>query len=100
VFPSKAGFFAAFKMPGAGHYRIFGNVPLKPEGPSAEYSEPTLTEFQSMMNERLPIAAKVVDESWVSRYRLHARSVPRYRQGRVFLVGDAAHVHSRPARRA
>ena len=30
----------------------------------------------------------------MTRYRVHSRSVPRYRDGRAFLVGDAAHVHS------
>jgi len=74
AFPNRAGFFAAFAIP--------------------EYSEPTHDEFQAMMDERLPFPAKVVREHWVSRYRLHRRTVPRYRDGRIFLVGDAAHVHS------
>ncbi len=30
----------------------------------------------------------------MTRYRVHSRTVPRYRDGRVFLVGDAANVHS------
>ena len=47
-----------------------------------------------MIDERVPFGAKVVEEHWVTRYRVHSRSVPRYRDGHVFLVGDAAHVHS------
>jgi hypothetical protein len=47
-----------------------------------------------MIDERVPFPATVVKEYWVTRYRVHSRSVPRYREGRVFLVGDAAHVHS------
>jgi 2-polyprenyl-6-methoxyphenol hydroxylase-like FAD-dependent oxidoreductase len=93
-FPSPAGIFAAFSMPGENRYRIFGNVRPGPEGPSAEYSEPTHDEFQAMLDERVGFGAKVVKEHWVTRYRVHARVVPRYRDGRVFLVGDAAHVHS------
>ncbi|MFT3802433.1 MAG: FAD-dependent oxidoreductase [Burkholderiaceae bacterium] len=31
--------------------------------------------------------------SWASDYRMSARLAERYRAGRVFLVGDAAHVH-------
>jgi 2-polyprenyl-6-methoxyphenol hydroxylase-like FAD-dependent oxidoreductase len=93
-FPSPAGIFAAFSMPGENRYRIFGNFPPGPEGPSAEYSEPTHEEFQAMVDERVPFPAKVVKEYWVTRYRVHSRTVPRYRDGRVFLVGDAAHVHS------
>ena len=93
-FPSPAGIFAAFSMPGENRYRIFGNFPPGPDGPSAEYSEPSHEEFQAMVDERVPFPAKVVKEYWVTRYRVHSRTVPRYRDGRVFLVGDAAHVHS------
>jgi 2-polyprenyl-6-methoxyphenol hydroxylase-like FAD-dependent oxidoreductase len=93
-FPSPAGIFAAFSMPGENRYRIFGNFPPGPDGPSAEYSEPTHDEFQAMVDERVPFPATVVKEHWVTRYRVHSRTVPRYREGRVFLVGDAAHVHS------
>ncbi|MEV0271714.1 FAD-dependent monooxygenase [Hamadaea sp. NPDC050747] len=32
--------------------------------------------------------------SWASVYRVNIRMVDRYRVGRVFLAGDAAHVHS------
>jgi 2-polyprenyl-6-methoxyphenol hydroxylase-like FAD-dependent oxidoreductase len=93
-FPSPAGIFAAFSMPGENRYRIFGNFPPGPDGPGAEYSEPSHEEFQAMVDERVPFPAKVVKEYWVTRYRVHSRTVPRYRDGRVFLVGDAAHVHS------
>jgi 2-polyprenyl-6-methoxyphenol hydroxylase-like FAD-dependent oxidoreductase len=31
--------------------------------------------------------------SWASPYRMNARLADRYRDGRVFLAGDAAHVH-------
>ncbi|EHB53579.1 Pentachlorophenol monooxygenase [Mycolicibacterium rhodesiae JS60] len=93
-FPSPAGIFAAFSMPGHNRYRIFGNFPPGPDGPSAEYSEPTHDEFQAMVDERVPFPATVVKEFWVTRYRVHSRTVPRYRDGRIFLVGDAAHVHS------
>ncbi len=38
-----------------------------------------------------PGPVKVV---WASRFRIHRRSSPRFRVGRVLLAGDAAHVHS------
>jgi 2-polyprenyl-6-methoxyphenol hydroxylase-like FAD-dependent oxidoreductase len=36
----------------------------------------------------------VTSLAWSSRFRVHHRIARRYRQGRLFLVGDAAHVHS------
>ena len=37
---------------------------------------------------------KLSDPKWLSRYRIHHRGVNRYRVGRVFVAGDAAHIHS------
>ncbi|KAM7218288.1 putative aromatic compound monooxygenase YhjG [Rhypophila decipiens] len=34
------------------------------------------------------------DPVWLSRFRLHHRGVNNYRDGRLFLAGDAAHIHS------
>jgi 2-polyprenyl-6-methoxyphenol hydroxylase-like FAD-dependent oxidoreductase len=34
------------------------------------------------------------DPRWVTRFHSDERQVPRYRNGRVLLAGDAAHVHS------
>jgi 2-polyprenyl-6-methoxyphenol hydroxylase-like FAD-dependent oxidoreductase len=34
------------------------------------------------------------DLVWASRFRIHRRSAPRFRVGRILLAGDAAHVHS------
>ena len=36
----------------------------------------------------------VTKVNWFSTYRVHHRVAEHFRQGRVFLVGDAAHVHS------
>ncbi|MDH2429565.1 FAD-dependent monooxygenase [Sphaerisporangium sp. TRM90804] len=86
VFPGE-GLFAAWSMPGKRRFRVFGDVP-------AGEGDPTMADFQRMLDERVPVPAKVIDTAWVSRYRLHRRGVPRYRAGRAFLAGDAAHIHS------
>jgi 2-polyprenyl-6-methoxyphenol hydroxylase-like FAD-dependent oxidoreductase len=43
---------------------------------------------------RLPKSAKIKKEIWRSSFRIHHRQVPTYQVGRVYLAGDAAHVHS------
>jgi 2-polyprenyl-6-methoxyphenol hydroxylase-like FAD-dependent oxidoreductase len=63
-----------------------------------ERGEPTQGEEVSdeEVSERI---AEVLGEGpfeveWASRFRIHRRSSPRFRVGRVLLAGDAAHVHS------
>jgi 2-polyprenyl-6-methoxyphenol hydroxylase-like FAD-dependent oxidoreductase len=34
------------------------------------------------------------DPSWLSIFRINERLAARYRRGRCFIAGDAAHVHS------
>lgn len=40
------------------------------------------------------VGLQVAKVHWFSTYRVHHRVADRYRQGRAFLVGDAAHIHS------
>jgi 2-polyprenyl-6-methoxyphenol hydroxylase-like FAD-dependent oxidoreductase len=42
----------------------------------------------------LPAGARVREEVWRSAFRISYRQVDTYQVGRVFLAGDAAHVHS------
>lgn len=37
---------------------------------------------------------RLTDAPWLSKYRFNVRLVDRYRVGRVFVAGDAAHVHT------
>lgn len=54
----------------------------------------SLEELQSAVTRVSPVPAKLSDPKWLARFHLHHRGVKRYRVGRVFLVGDAAHIHS------
>ncbi len=56
--------------------------------------EPTLENFQAVLRARGPAGAVVSDPAWMVAFRFHCRMVRRYRVGRAFLLGDAAHVHS------
>ena len=46
------------------------------------------------MDERAPGRARVTSVVWSSRFRVHHRVADRFRNGRLLLAGDAAHVHS------
>ena len=58
-------------------------------------SEPAgLDEVGETLRQVLGTDLEVHDARWISRFHSDERQVPRYRVGRVFLAGDAAHVHS------
>ena len=51
--------------------------------------------LESLLAERGPGGASAIREViWSSRFHIHHRVVPTYRNGRLLLMGDAAHVHS------
>jgi 2-polyprenyl-6-methoxyphenol hydroxylase-like FAD-dependent oxidoreductase len=65
-----------------------------PASDDAPTSPLTLEELQAIV--AVPTAGSIVvrDPAWLSHFRLHHRQVAHYRRGRVFLAGDAAHIHS------
>ncbi|MFJ5042971.1 FAD-dependent monooxygenase [Streptomyces parvulus] len=71
----------AASLPGGGHR---GRRPRDP-GPAF---------VQRLLDERAPGQAEVTGSTWSSRFRVHHRVADRYRNGRLLLAGDAAHVHS------
>jgi 2-polyprenyl-6-methoxyphenol hydroxylase-like FAD-dependent oxidoreductase len=57
-------------------------------------SEPTLKDFQDVIAKVAPGQAELSEPLWMTRFRLHHRIAENYRAGRMFLAGDAAHIHS------
>lgn len=70
-------------------YRIVATVDEAPHEPDAAF-------VQRLLDERGPKAQPAVVEEvvWGSRFRVHHRIADRFRDGRILLAGDAAHVHS------
>jgi 2-polyprenyl-6-methoxyphenol hydroxylase-like FAD-dependent oxidoreductase len=88
LYLSPAGLVVAAPLPG-GRHRIVATVDEAPEHPDRDH-------IQALLDARGPQKhpARVKDVVWSSRFRVHHRLADRYREGRVFLAGDAAHVHS------
>lgn len=81
-------FFAPF---GDGWYRIIAwdrQLQLPQDAPV------TLEEVRDITERTIGDDLGMHEARWLSRFHSDERQVPRYRQGRVFLAGDAAHVHS------
>jgi 2-polyprenyl-6-methoxyphenol hydroxylase-like FAD-dependent oxidoreductase len=88
LFLSAAGLVVVAPLPG-GRHRIVATADDAPEHPDA-------ADVQALLDARGPhkAPATVRDVGWSSRFRVHHRIAGHYRAGRIFLAGDAAHVHS------
>ncbi|MGH9668188.1 MAG: FAD-dependent monooxygenase, partial [Bryobacteraceae bacterium] len=83
------GWLGLCPLPGTDLFQL--QAQLKTDDPG----EPTLERFRQIVAERTGgFNLRLHDAAWLSLYRANVRMVTRYRVGRVFLAGDAAHVHS------
>ncbi len=57
-------------------------------------SQMDLPELQAAFRQATGTDATLSEPVWTTRYRVHHRGVDTYRKGRVFVAGDAAHIHS------
>jgi 2-polyprenyl-6-methoxyphenol hydroxylase-like FAD-dependent oxidoreductase len=84
-----AGWLALCPLPSTDTFQLQAQVPVGQE------EEPSLELFQKLVKERTGRTdIEIIDAPWVSLYRANVRMASRFRIGRVFLAGDAAHVHS------
>jgi 2-polyprenyl-6-methoxyphenol hydroxylase-like FAD-dependent oxidoreductase len=61
---------------------------------SNKQEELTLAELQESVNAIIPQPVPITDARWLNRWNAQLRQVSQYRVGRIFLAGDAAHIHS------
>src|SRR5690606_27960402 len=92
--------FIAIPLPEPGRYRVSMLAPpsLVPAGGTehgiqAEMKGPALDDLQAIADDMLPGRPKLSDLRWSSVFRISMRLAAHYRQGRVFIAGDAAHIH-------
>lgn len=77
-------------------YRLSTMLHEGPELSAAEGAEvppPDLERIMAIAGGLLPAGTGLSNLRWSSIYRVSHRIVPAYSQGRVFLAGDAAHIH-------
>ncbi len=78
-------------LPGTEAFQVQASHELGPDGTPLE---PTLKTFQQTFDRIAGIpGVRLHNLTWRSSYRVNVRMVDRLRVDRVFLAGDAAHVH-------
>ncbi|MEU3948354.1 FAD-dependent monooxygenase [Streptomyces sp. NPDC029526] len=97
-------------LPGTRRYRMSMLVPPSPaRGPGGAErpgdgdggvahgleagTPPLLSDIQDVVDRLAPRPARLTSMRWSSVFRISHRIVDRYGEGRVFLAGDAAHIH-------
>jgi 2-polyprenyl-6-methoxyphenol hydroxylase-like FAD-dependent oxidoreductase len=85
--PSELGPAAIFPM-SATRRRIVATIE------NAEGEAPTLDLVQQILRQRAPKEIEARGLFWSSFFRIHHRQVAQLRVGRMFIAGDAAHIHS------
>ncbi|MGY4989869.1 FAD-dependent monooxygenase [Streptomyces nigrescens] len=83
--------FALIASFGGGLYRVIG---WNRHHQADDDAPADLDEIRELTRLALGSDYGMHDARWVSRFHSDERQVPAYRVGRVFLAGDAAHVHS------
>ena len=90
VYLWKDGFHLLFPMRGQDHWRIVGILPAALNDRDDVRFEDVIPSLREEAGAGLSFEAC----SWFSTYRIHHRSASRFREGRAFVLGDAAHIHS------
>lgn len=85
------GLLACFPLPDERWRLIASMGAAGAQGPGAD---PTLAELDGLSTARAGRPAGLHDAVWLGSFGINARQVERYRVGRAFVAGDAAHIHS------
>lgn len=91
VFLMRNNLLAVFTMDGDKQYRIVGTFP---EEFSKDESEVLYEEIEEQLRRNADIEFDITKVNWFSTYKVHTRHVNKFSEGRCFLAGDAAHIHT------
>ncbi|KAJ0159722.1 putative aromatic compound monooxygenase YhjG [Colletotrichum tanaceti] len=75
---------------GGGVIRMVGERSTR----SKREGDPDVAEFEAFMGEVMVNRLEIEETRWLTSFHWNCRGVNRYRDGRLFLAGDAAHIHS------
>jgi len=56
--------------------------------------QPSLEDVQAIASDRGPAGIRISEPRWLGYFRINYRAARHYRHERIFLAGDAVHIHS------
>jgi len=90
VYLWRSGFHLFLPMRGQDHWRLVGILPEALRDRADVGFDDVVPSLRHEAGEALVFHRC----SWFSTYRIHHRAASRFRSGRCFVLGDAAHIHS------
>jgi 2-polyprenyl-6-methoxyphenol hydroxylase-like FAD-dependent oxidoreductase len=91
VFLMKHNLLAFFPMIGEKRWRIVGTFP---EEFAKDEGEVLYEEIEEQIKRDAELQLDITNVNWFSTYKVHTRHVNKFSEGRCFLAGDAAHIHT------
>ena len=89
-FLTPEGPIVSFPFPDPSRWRLVDTTGIVP----GETQDAILSRFTQLIHDHVDARAVLDDPSWTSSFVIHRRVVGKYRSGRCFVAGDAAHLHS------
>jgi hypothetical protein len=78
-------------MPGEKRWRIVGAFP---EGHQKDEGDILYEEIEERIRAEAELELDITQVDWFSVYKVHTRHVEKFSEGRCFLAGDSAHIHT------
>lgn len=106
AFVEPEGVMAAFPLPGENRYRLIFQMErcrnALHEGVSHReglvdnkvIADPTMEETRALLCKYTHKDIHIENPRWLANFHINSRLSSTYRKGRLFLVGDASHIHS------
>jgi 2-polyprenyl-6-methoxyphenol hydroxylase-like FAD-dependent oxidoreductase len=92
----RGGFVGVLPLGGGERHRLFGALTAELAAKLGVGVDTTvgLEDLQAWFDRSFFLDTELTQVHWTALYRTHRRMADRFRLGRCFLIGDAAHIHS------
>ncbi|MCB0374794.1 MAG: FAD-dependent monooxygenase [Sinomicrobium sp.] len=90
ITPGEKNFCAFIPLKNNRTYRIIGTLPKR----YFDNEDISFCDIEDAVAATIGVPVNFESVNWFSVYKLHHRGVDHFSEGRVFLAGDSAHIHS------